>query len=181
MKRRLAAVFLLLLLISGPASAGGPLRVTGYGALQPGQPFVWQTTSPIMYTVDSGPLSVNPSGQTVIGYYEIPVTPGTYTIQVENIDVSFTGGSSLGPLDPPAVTYGAFEYWHNYESAFDDPTQRDPVTVVAGQKISNLNFILNQTSPRFDRYEDGEVQLEIQKTPFLLRRHSSQLVSSGAA
>jgi hypothetical protein len=117
----------------------------------------------------------------LIGYYEIPVSPGTYTIQVENIDASFSGGSVVGPLDPPAVTYGAFEYWHSYESAFDDPTQRDPVTVVAGQKIANLNFILNQTSPRFDQYEDGEVRLEIQKVPFLLREHLSQLVSSEAA
>jgi hypothetical protein len=117
----------------------------------------------------------------LIGYYEIPVPPGTYTIQVENINASFTGGSSLGPLDPPAVTYGAFEYWHRYESAFDDPTQRDPVTVVAGQKIANLNFILNQTSPRFDQFEDGQVQLEIQKAPFLLRKSVSPLVSGEAS
>jgi hypothetical protein len=55
MKRHLAAVFLSLLLISGLASAGGPLRVSGSGALQPGQPFVWQTTSPIVYTVRFGP------------------------------------------------------------------------------------------------------------------------------
>jgi hypothetical protein len=112
----------------------------------------------------------------LISYYEIPVPPGTYTIQVENIDASFTGGSSVGPLDPPAVTYGAFEYWHNYESAFDDPAQRDPVTVVAGQKLSNLNFILNGTSPRFDQYEDGQVQLEIQQTPFLFREPVSPVI-----
>jgi len=112
----------------------------------------------------------------LIGYYEIPVPPGTYTIQVENIDASFTGGSSVGPLDPPAVTYGAFEYWHTYESAFDDPAQRDPVTVVAGQKLSNLNFILNGTPPRFDQYEDGQVQLEIPQTPFLFREPVSPVI-----
>jgi hypothetical protein len=113
----------------------------------------------------------------LIGYYEIPVPPGTYTIQVENIDASFTGGSSVGPLDPPAVTYGAFEYWHNYESAFDDPAQRDPVTVVAGQKLSNMNFILNRTPPRFDQYEDGQVQLELQQTPFLFREPISPVLA----
>jgi hypothetical protein len=102
----------------------------------------------------------------LIGYYEIPVTAGTYTIQVENIDSSFVGGSSVGPLDPPAVTYGAFEYWHANESAYDDPSQRDPVTVITGQKLSNLNFILNQTPPRFDQFEDGEVRLEFPANPF---------------
>jgi len=81
-------------------------------------------------------------------------------------------------LDPPAVTYGAFEYWHANESAYDDPSQRDPVTVIAGQKLSNLNFILNQTPPRFDQFEDGEVRLEFPTNPFvpfLLREPESPL------
>jgi len=116
----------------------------------------------------------------LIGYYEIPVPPGSYTIQTENIDSSFTGGSRVGPLSPPAVTYGAFEYWHHYESAFDDPTQRDPVSVAAGQKISNLNFILNQTPPRFDQFEDGQARLELPKSPFLMREPESPLLNGDA-
>ena len=112
----------------------------------------------------------------MIGYYEIPVSPGTYTIQTENIDSSFTGGSSVGPLDPPVATNGAIEYWHNYESAFDDPTQHDPITVTAGQKISNVNMILNQTSPRFDPEEDGEVRLELPNVPFVLRERRPALL-----
>jgi hypothetical protein len=71
----------------------------------------------------------------------------------------------VGPLDPPAITYGAYEYWHQYESAFDNPAQKDALTVQAGQKFSNINFILNQTPPRFDQFEDGEVRLE---SPFSL-------------
>src|SRR4030095_1803661 len=94
----------------------------------------------------------------------------------ENIDSSFVGGSSVGPLDPPAVTFGAYEYWHNYESAFDDPSQRDTVTVVAGQKLSNLNFILNQTPLRCDQFEDGEVRLESPRDPFLLREPESPVL-----
>ena len=104
-----------------------------------------------------------------IGYYEIPVPPGTYTVQTENLDASFVGGSSVGPLDPPAITYGAYEYWHQSESAFDDPSKKDPLTVQAGQKLSNINFILNQTPPRFDQFEDGEVLLEVPQTPFVFR------------
>jgi hypothetical protein len=117
----------------------------------------------------------------LVGYYEIPVPPGTYTIQTENIDSSFTGGSGVGPMDPPAVTYGAFEYWHNYESAFDDPSRRDPVSVVAGQKISNLNFILNQTPPRFDPFEDGQARMALPKDPFVIREPESPLLPGDAA
>jgi len=105
----------------------------------------------------------------LIGYYEIPVTPGTYTVQTENLHVAFVGGSSVGPLDPPAITYGAYEYWHQYESAFDDASKKDLLTVQAGQKLSNINFVLNQTSPRFDQFEDGEVLLEIPQVPFIFR------------
>jgi len=106
----------------------------------------------------------------LIGYYEIPVTPGTYTVQVENLDAAFTGGSSVGPLDPPAVTYGADEYWHQYESAFDNAAQKDPITVQAGQKISNINFILNQTPPRFDLFEDGEALRIMPNVPMVMRQ-----------
>jgi hypothetical protein len=105
----------------------------------------------------------------LIGYFEIPVTPGTYTLQTENIDPSFIGGSGVGPLELPAVTYGAYEYWHHNESAFDDVSQKDPLTVLAGQKLSNINFILNQTPPRFDQFDNGEVLLRQPQDPFLFR------------
>jgi hypothetical protein len=111
----------------------------------PGQPITADNTAGSPFG------SRNPA---LIGYYEIPVTPGTYTVQVENLDAAFIGGSSIGPLDPPAITYGANEYWHQYESAFDNPAQKDPIVVQAGQKISNINIILNQTPPRFDLFED---------------------------
>jgi len=104
----------------------------------------------------------------LIGYYEIPVTPGNYTVQTEDIDVAFIGGSSVGPLDPPVQTNGAFEYWHPNESASDDPSVKGSLTVQAGQKLSNINIILNQTPPRFDLFEDGEVQLR--QPPFLFLR-----------
>jgi hypothetical protein len=105
----------------------------------------------------------------LIGYYEIPVPPGTYTVQTELIDNAFTGGSSLGPLDPPVVTNGTPESWHHFESAFDQSNQADTVTVQAGQKISNINIILNGTPPRFDQFEDGEVQLLLPNDTFVFR------------
>lgn len=105
----------------------------------------------------------------LIGYYEIPVPAGTYTVQTENLHEAFVGGSSVGPLDPPAITFGAYEYWHQYESAYDDTGKKDPLTVQAGQKLSNINFVLNQTPPRFDPFEDGEVLLEVPQVPFIFR------------
>ncbi len=108
----------------------------------------------------------------LIGYYEIPVPAGIYTVQTENLHAAFVGGSSVGPLDPPAITYGAYEYWHQYESAFDDASKKDLLTVQAGQKLSNIDFILNQTPPRFDRFEDGEVLLIIPQAPFVFRTSS---------
>jgi hypothetical protein len=124
---------------------------------------------------NTGGSSLGSRNPALIGYYEIPVTPGSYTIQIEGIYGAFTGGSSVGPLDPP-VKSTVPEYWHNFESAFDDVSQSDPVTVVAGQKLSNVNFILNGTLPRFDQFEDGQL-FELPRVPFLLRGPRSPLLA----
>lgn len=126
----------------------------------PGQPITGDNTNGSAFG------SRNPA---LIGYYEIPVPPGTYTIQSEEIDTAFSGGSGLGPLNPPVVTNGGPEFWHQFESAWDDPSRKDPITVSAGQKISNINIILNNTAPRFDPNEDGEVRLRMPANPFLFR------------
>lgn len=92
----------------------------------------------------------------LIGYYEIPVPPGTYTVEVESIQPGFTGGSSVGPLDPPIVMPGATpEFWNHGESAFDDPAAKDAIQVAPGQTVPNIDVILNRTPPRFDQFEDS--------------------------
>ncbi len=92
---------------------------------------------------------------TLIGYYEIPVPPGSYTIEIESINPYFIQGSSVGPLDPPIYSPGPVEFWNSTESAFDDPSTKDKIDVGAGQTIKNINIILNGTPPRFDNWEDG--------------------------
>lgn len=92
---------------------------------------------------------------TLIGYYEISVPPGTYTVEVESVWPNFVGGSSVGPLDPPIGLPGSQEYWNHEESAFDYPQQRDTITVHGGDKITDIDIILNGTNPRFDQYEDS--------------------------
>jgi hypothetical protein len=89
----------------------------------------------------------------VIGFYEIPVPAGTYTVYVDNIRSEFTGGSSVGPLDPPAPFFFP-EFWNQSESSSDNSDTRDPITIVAGETVSDINFILNNTPPRFDQFED---------------------------
>ncbi len=90
-----------------------------------------------------------------IGKYEIPVPPGTYTIEVESVNPGFVAGSSLTPLDPPVPLSGPPEFWNQNESAFDVPQQLDTITVHAGETIQNVNIIQNGTPPRFDQFEDG--------------------------
>ena len=117
----------------------------------------------------------------LIGYYEIPVPPGTYTVQTENIDARFVGGSSVGPLYRPAVTYGAYEFWHHNESAFDDASLKDPIAVSAGQTVNGIDFILNSTPPRFDKYEDGTASRPPQPAGlFAFRRSTFLLLPRGS-
>ena len=96
----------------------------------------------------------------LIGYYEIPVPAGTYTVEVESINGQFTRGSSLGPLDPPVPIPGGIpKFWNSHQNAFNDPKDKETVTVAPGQNVHGINIILNGTQPRFDQYEDGGSEL----------------------
>jgi hypothetical protein len=76
----------------------------------------------------------------LIGYYEIPVPRGRYTVELETIQASFNGGSSVGPIDPPIQMPGTAQ-----KSA--------EITVGAGQAVNDLDFVLRGTEPRFDELE----------------------------
>src|SRR5439155_5396057 len=47
----------------------------------------------------------------LIGYYEIAVPPGTYTVEVESVFYAFVGGSGVGPLSPP-IGLQTPEFWN---------------------------------------------------------------------
>src|SRR5437667_7449965 len=85
--------------------------------------------------------SRNPS---LIGYYQIAVPPGTYTVEIEAVDQEFVGGSSVGPLSPPAPFLGLPEFWNHDESGFDIPQQRDTITVHPRDNITDIDIILNE-------------------------------------
>jgi hypothetical protein len=80
---------------------------------------------------------------TLIGHYEIPLPPGTYTISLESVFPGFTGGSSLTPLDPPIPMPGTF-------------SGGGTLSVTAGGN-TNFNITLQGTPPRFDSFESAEV------------------------
>jgi hypothetical protein len=95
-----------------------------------------------------------------IGYYQLNLPPGTYTVEVESIFQPFMGGSGIGPLPFPVQLPGPAEFWNIDESAFDIPLQRDTITVHAGENITGINIILNGTPSRFDDYEDSGTLLD---------------------
>jgi hypothetical protein len=123
----------------------------------PGQSVTADMTDPNEHNSAGWPDgSRNPQ---LIGYYEISVPPGTYTVEIESLYTSFQSDSGIGPLDPPVpMPGGVAKFWNQTSSAFDFPMQRDTITVHGGDQITNTNIILNYTQPRFDQYEDeGEL------------------------
>lgn len=74
-----------------------------------------------------------------IGLFEIPVPPGSYTIEFESIDPEFVEGSSIGGpvrIDQPGSA-----------------SPLGPVNVTAGATVSGNDVILGGTDPRFDQFE----------------------------
>ena len=78
-----------------------------------------------------------------IGYFEIPVPMGSYTIEVEGIDSNFTEGSSVG----------RWPYANRIAMPGTAPAPIGPVVVGAGATMSGNNFTLIGTDPRFDQFE----------------------------
>ncbi len=123
-------------------------------------------------TTNSPPSKFGSRDPQLIGVYEIPVTPGTYTIQVESVDPGFAFGSGVGPLDIPIPNPGLDEFWNTSESATDSPSLSSTITVTAGQTVSNIDIILNGTPSRFDAFESAELwRPDVQ--PQWLRREKS--------
>ena len=83
--------------------------------------------------------------QTLIGHFEIPLPPGTYTLRIESVFAGFAGGSSVGSLDPPIPAPGTY-------------TSGATVSVTAGATTS-FNIALQGTPPRFDAFESASLNV----------------------
>jgi len=75
-----------------------------------------------------------------IGYYEIPLPPGDYLIDVESVQPEFTAGSSVGGETVIAMPGTS-------------PGPLGPVTVAAGVTSTGNDVVLVGTPPRFDQFE----------------------------
>ncbi len=91
------------------------------------------------------------------GEFEIPgLTPGDYFVFFEPIGPFFTGGSGVGPINHRFLDFPKDFYNGENESGFatiDDPGERMPLTVVAGEEVDGIELISNNTPPE-DR-DDG--------------------------
>jgi hypothetical protein len=81
----------------------------------------------------------------LIGTFDIPAVPGTYTIQIESINPQFAGGSGVGPLRRPIPMPGT-------------APPAKTVSVSAGA-IVNVAITLTGTPPRFDQFETSQLIL----------------------
>jgi hypothetical protein len=115
---------------------------------EPSRDQVFSVVSGYRYTDGGGTFGAD--DPTLRGLYEMALPAGDYSIEVEEIDGSFTGGSSVGPFDPPkSLPGGVPEYYSGgSESNSDSPTLRTTVTITAGGTATAINIILNAVGKR---------------------------------
>jgi hypothetical protein len=122
-------------------------RFTG----NPGQPYTADYLPCIPSTACvGGTLGANPGSQfgsrdaSLVGSYEIPVPPGQYTLEVQEIS-----GGAIGPIRPflPLPGTGA--------------TLPGVVTVQPGQTLSDVNIVLQGTDPPFDIFEQPQANISV--------------------
>ncbi len=92
-----------------------------------------------------------PPAPSLQGSYELDglTSRTSYTVEIEAIDPQFTGGSSVGPLDPPA-TVPVPEFWNGANEAAtdlpDNPSAATPIAVSAGNPVTGINVVMNAAS-----------------------------------
>lgn len=127
-----------------------------------------------LYTANRGqPVTGNNSSGSLFGSrnpqlsgtFDIPVPaspPTDYTLEVESIRPSFTGGSSVGPLRRPIPMPG---------NTPPGPIG-SPITATAGATITVPGgIVLVNTAPRFDAFESAQLRLP-DPAPLWLRKES---------
>jgi len=117
------------------------------------------------------------------GYYELNgLTPGTdYTLEIEAIYPGFTGGSGVGPVDPPAAL-PVPEFWNGANEAAtnppDDPTEATPITVSAGAPVTNVDITMNSVSGSLPSNDQCADAVAIGSLPFSATADTTGAVES---
>jgi hypothetical protein len=86
------------------------------------------------------------------GRFEISgLPPGEYIVEVGPINPVFSGGSFVGPLNPPVAFPGTPELWNgaaeDSTNPPDDPTLAVPVVVTPGATHGGVDFVINPLTP----------------------------------
>lgn len=76
------------------------------------------------------------------------LNPGTsYTVEIVNVNSRFSGGSSVGPVDPPLALDGPEEFYNgtneSSDPSIDNPLNSTQVTALTGQGTTGINIIIN--------------------------------------
>lgn len=108
------------------------------------------------------PSGVGSTDPTKRGAFTIPgLPPGTYTLEIESVKASFTGGSSVGPLSRgtgrgeniPIPSPAVAECFGGPESSTDNPSVCLNVVIAAGEIQPSKNFILNESFATLDVFD----------------------------
>lgn len=88
------------------------------------------------------------------GEYTIPGVPsGTYTVEIEGVDPSFVGGSSVGPLGQQIPLPWLPECLSTPESPGDDSAPCEVLVIAGGTVLNNKDFILNSFGAALDSFD----------------------------
>jgi hypothetical protein len=117
---------------------------------------------------DGSPNPGGPPPAELRGEFELNgLPPGTYTVEIEAIDRRFSGGSGIGPLDPPVPLPGPPEFWNGADESSssppDDPTAATPIVVTAGTTVGGIDIVLNEAPASNDACDAPVV---VDRVPF---------------
>ena len=112
-----------------------------------------------------------PPVESLKGYYELDglAAGQSYTVELESISPQFTGGSRIGPVDPPLVV-PVPEFWNGANEAAtvppDDPSASSTITVAAGTPVTGINLIMNSASGSLPSNDTCNQATAISTLPF---------------
>jgi hypothetical protein len=139
--------------ILAPGGGGTPFQGANVVLRSVSQPFsgAYSSLSGSRYVPDV-PLGSTraefggPVSETLHGSFSFLVAPGTYILEVEEVEPVFTDGSEIGPLVAPVLVPGSNEFWNEGESAdpaADPPGLSTEIVVTGGQILPGMDILLN--------------------------------------
>ncbi len=170
-------------------------RIDGRVSRRTGGPFPGANVIAVPVTVNEGTITESRSGLVSVvtdfllsntGSYQLPGLPGgDYAVYIERLCPDFIQGSSVGPYDfrftdfPRDYYNGANE---SGDGALDNRTEKTVLAVRAGETISEINLISNETINQLETLQDDDEEIFVFAEgftfPFYGRRYQEVVVNS---